>query len=502
MSEIEYIEIDGYHLSIELVQKVAHHKHVHIKLSEQAKTAILKSRQIVEGIIKAGKTVYGLNTGFGSLKDKNIDQAQLEALQENLIRSHAVGAGEPFSEPEVRAAILIRANSLAQGYSGVRLELVEKLLEMLNSGMYPYVPQQGSCGASGDLAPLSHMSLVLMGEGEIIVNGKRRESKDVLDSYNFKPIKLQAKEGLALNNGTAFMTAVAALNVHKARKLVEWFDKSLALSLEGFRGTLAAYDSRVHNLRPHSGQSDTAAKVRQLCEGSELVGPGNDYKSIQDSYSLRCAPQVHGPAKQMLQYVTEVVRVELNSVTDNPLVFPDLDDAISGGNFHGEPIGLAMDSLSIAVTELANISERRTAKFMDHNHNNGLPPYLVSGEVVGLNSGFMILQYTAASVLAEMKVLAHPVVIDSIPTSANQEDYVSFGTTAARKCRDIIGMAFQILAIELSASAQAVELRKPLNPGKGNLETYQFIRKLVPFYHNDTVVYKEVENLKNALLTS
>ncbi len=502
MLEKDIIEIDGYHLSIELVHKVAHHKHFHIKLSEEAKTAILKSRQVVEGIIKAGKTVYGLNTGFGSLKDKNIDQAQLEALQENLIRSHAVGAGEPFSEPEVRAAILIRANSLAQGYSGVRLELVEKLLEILNSGIYPYIPQQGSCGASGDLAPLSHMSLILMGEGEVLVDGKRREMKDVLQDYNFQPIKLQAKEGLALNNGTAFMTSVAALNVYQARKLVEWFDKSLALSLEGFQGTLTAYDSRIHNLRPHTGQIETASKVRQLCEGSELVGPGNGYNAIQDSYSLRCAPQVHGPAKQLLQYVADVVRVELNSVTDNPLVFPDIEDAMSGGNFHGEPIGLVMDSLAIAITELANVSERRTAKFMDHNHNNGLPPYLVSGEVAGLNSGFMILQYTAASVLAEMKVLAHPVVIDSIPTSANQEDYVSFATTAARKCRDIINMAFEILSVELAAAAQAVELRSPLKPGKGNTETYASVRAKVPFYTDDALIYKDIENLKMELIAS
>lgn len=502
MSEKDIIEIDGYHLSIELVHKIAHHKHFHIKLSEEAKAAILKSRQVVEGIIKAGKTVYGLNTGFGSLKDKNIDQAQLEALQENLIRSHAVGAGEPFSEPEVRAAILIRANSLAQGYSGVRLELVEKLLEILNSGIYPYIPQQGSCGASGDLAPLSHMSLILMGEGEVIVEGRRREMQDVMASYNFQPIKLQAKEGLALNNGTAFLTAVAALNVYQAGKLVDWFDKSLALSLEGLRGTLTAYDSRIHNLRPHLGQGETAAKVRQLCEDSELVGPGNGYKNIQDSYSLRCAPQVHGPAKQMLQHVTEVVRVELNSVTDNPLVFPDMDDAMSGGNFHGEPIGLVMDSLAIALTELANISERRIAKFMDHNHNNGLPPYLVAGEVAGLNSGFMILQYTAASILAEIKVLAHPVVIDSIPTSANQEDYVSFATTASRKCRDIINMAFHILATELASAAQALDLRKPLKPGKGNEQTYHYVRSVVPFYHDDALIYKEIESLKNNLLNS
>ncbi len=499
MQAISRIEIDGQSLTIDVVYNIAHHKHHHVVLSEQAKAAILNSRKVVEDIIKAGKIVYGLNTGFGSLKDKNIDQAMLEELQENLIRSHAVGTGTPFTEVEVRAALLIRINSLANGHSGVRLELVEKLLEILNKGIYPYVPQRGSCGASGDLAPLSHLALVLMGEGEVIVDGERKNTADVLSIYDFEPLKLQAKEGLALNNGTAFLTAVAALNVYEAKKLSEWADKGLALSLEGFMGTLAAYDERIHQIRPHAGQSKTAAVVRGLCEGSKLVGPGNGYDKVQDSYSLRCAPQVHGPVKQMIDYVASVVETELNSVTDNPLVFPETGEIISGGNFHGEPIGLVMDSLSIAMTELANISERRTAKFMDTAHNNGLPPYLIGTSELGLNSGFMIMQYTAAAMLAEMKVLAHPVVIDSIPTSANQEDYVSFATTASRKCRDILEMARQIIVMELISAAQAVEIRGSDKVGNGNKETYDFVRQLVPFVEKDVVLYKFVENLSESI---
>lgn len=499
MDHIKTIEIDGKSLSIDLVHDIAHHKHYHLVLSVEAKTAILKSRKAVEDIIKAGKIVYGLNTGFGSLKDKSIDQTQLEELQENLIRSHAAGVGSPFLEAEVRAAILIRANSLANGHSGVRLELVEKFLEILNKGIYPYIPERGSCGASGDLAPLSHLALVIMGEGELIVNGQRKHTKDAMYAYDFTPLKLQAKEGLALNNGTAFLTAVASLNVYNAKNIVHWADKSLALSLEGMRGTLTAFDNRVHEIRPHKGQIETARIIRELCEGSQLVGPDNGYNSVQDSYSLRCSPQVHGPAKQMLEYVTSVVEVELNSVTDNPLVFPESGDIISGGNFHGEPIGLVMDSLSIALTELANISERRTAKFMDSNHNNGLPPYLIGTHQTGLNSGFMILQYTAAAMLAEIKVLAHPVVIDSIPTSANQEDYVSFATTASRKCRDIIEMVYQIITIELICAAQAVDIRNPLKPGFGTHQIHNEIRQVVPFFEKDSVFYPYMESLSKAI---
>ncbi len=488
----KHIELDGEHLTVELVHEVSHDKSVEVSLSSVAKTAILRSRKTVEEIIKAGKITYGLNTGFGVLKDKSISDSQLEELQENLIRSHAVGVGEPFSEPEVRAAVLIRANSLARGYSGVRVELVEKLLELLNKGIYPYIPQQGSVGSSGDLAPLSHLSLVLMGEGEIIVDGKRVPGRDGLVAYNFQPLKLQAKEGLALNNGTSFLTAVAALNVYGAKKLIVWSDNALALSLEALKGTLTAFDYRIHQIRKHPGQAQTAKTIRELCEGSQLVGPRNGYTSIQDSYSLRCASQVHGAVKDLFSYASSVVEIELNSVTDNPVIFSDTSEALSGGNFHGEPVSLAMDCLSIAITELANISERRIAKMVDSNHSNGLPACLIGSEHTGLNSGFMIVQYTAAALVAEMKVYAHPVVVDSIPTSANQEDYVSFGTTASRKCREIISMAKKVIGIEIFCAAQGLDLRGPEKASKANQKLHKQIRETAPFILKDEVMYKHI----------
>jgi histidine ammonia-lyase len=494
------LEIDGEHLSLELIHAVSYGRNFKLTLSEQAKNKIRESRKTVESIIQSGQVTYGINTGFGSLKDQQIDQLSLEKLQENLIRSHAAGVGDRFSEAEVRAAVLIRANSLARGYSGVRVELVEKLLEILNKDIYPYIPQQGSVGASGDLAPLSHLALVLMGEGQVIEGDRVLFTSQVFEKYNFAPLKLQAKEGLALNNGTAFLTAVAADNVYKAKEFVKWADRSLGLSLEALKGTLTAYDERIHQVRSHPGQVLVAKTIRELSEGTELLGPENAYSSVQDSYSLRCAPQVHGPVHDMIDYVARVVEVEINSVTDNPLIFVDTQQALSGGNFHGEPISLAMDCLAIALVELSNISERRSAKLIDAHHNNGLPPYLVGSKDAGLNSGFMILQYTAAAILAEIKVLAHPVVIDSIPTSANQEDYVSFGATASRKCRDIIKMAKNIIAIELICAAQGVDLRRPLKPGRGNVETYNEVRKIIPFMEADQVFHEYIKNMAEVIM--
>ena len=499
MKSSQHTIIDGQHLTTDIVHRIAHSKDITLKLSEAAARSVARARKTVEDIVSSGKIVYGINTGFGSLKDKVIPEAKIKLLQENLIKSHAAGVGDPFAETEVRVAMLIRANSLARGYSGVRNEVIEKIFELLHKGIYPYIPQIGSVGASGDLAPLSHLALVLMGSGEVVLNGKRCDAKSVLKKNNIAPIILHAKEGLALNNGTAFLTAVAALNLHKAKQLVEWFDNALALSLEGLRGTLTAFDERIHLLRKHPGQLATARTIQRLCRKSELVGPGNNYSSVQDSYSLRCSPQVHGSVKDILVYVSGVVETELNAVTDNPLIFSDTNEAISGGNFHGEPIALAMDSLSIAMTQLANISERRIAKFMDSHHNNGLPPYLIGSKETGLNSGFMITQYTAAALVAEMKVLAHPVVIDSIPTSANQEDYVSFGATASRKCRDIIQMAQKIAAIELLCACQALDLRKPLKPGTGNQHIFDLIRQHVSFVKDDEIMYPHIEAVLNII---
>lgn len=495
MEKYSEIIIDGQHLTVDMVYRIAHAKDVRLRLSQASVRNVLRSRRTVEDIISSGKTVYGINTGFGSLKDKNIPQEKIEFLQENLIKSHAVGVGESFSKEEVRGAMVIRANSLSRGYSGVRREVIEKIFELLHKDIYPYIPQIGSVGASGDLAPLSHLALVLMGKGEVIVDGKRHDAQFVLKKQGIEPIVLQAKEGLALNNGTAFLTAVAAMNLYRVKYLTKWFDNALALSLEGLAGTLTAFDPRIHALRSHPGQIVTAEIIRRLCQKSQLVGPNNGYSSIQDSYSLRCSPQVHGCAKDLLRYVEGVVETELNAVTDNPLICSETGEALSGGNFHGEPIALAMDCLSIAVTELANISERRIAKLMDSHHNNGLPPYLIGSKETGLNSGFMIAQYTAAALLAEMKVLAHPVVIDSIPTSANQEDYVSFGATASRKCRDIIAMAEKIAAIEILCACQALDLRKPLKPGLGARQIFTLIRKKVPFITNDEIMYPYIETV-------
>ena len=484
-------------LTTEDVYKIASNKEIEVILSDKAVEKIKKSREFVEKLVRENKVVYGLTTGFGKFKDVFLgnNKEKIEQLQINLIRSHSVGVGEPFSEEEVRAAMLVRINSLAMGYSGVRLELIRKLLEMLNKGIYPYVPQQGSVGSSGDLAPLSHLMLVLVGEGEIIENGKRVPAEEGLKKYDFEPFKLSFKEGLALNNGTAFLASLAALNVERAKNLIEWADVSLAMTLEALKGTLDAFSEEIQRLKPYPGQIESAKKVVSLCEGSQLVGPGNDYSDVQDSYSLRCSPQVHGTVVEALSFAKRMVEIEINSSTDNPLIFPEREKVLSGGNFHGEPISLTMDSLSIAIAELANISERRIAKLVDPANNKELPAFLIPKEKAGLSSGFMIAQYTAASLVAENKVLAHPVACDSVPTSANQEDYVSFGTIASRKCRDIISNTEKIISIELLAAAQGLDFRKPKLPGKGVYDYYKKIRELVPFLDNDRILYKDIDNV-------
>ena len=491
----EIIKINGSDLTIDQIYRVAYDNQVKVGIDENVIEDVEQSRKVVDDLVAKDMVVYGLTTGFGNFKNITISKDQTEELQLNLIRSHAVGTGPVFFKAEVRAAILIRANSLLKGYSGVRLLVIEKLLELLNKDIYPFVPQQGSVGSSGDLAPLSHLTLVLMGEGEVIEGGERVESVKILNKYSYKPIRLSYKEGLALNNGTSFMTAVASLNIKKVENLINWADRSLAMSLEALRGTLSAYEERVHLLRPYHGQLLTAAHVRKLCQGSQLVGPNNNYNSVQDSYSLRCSPQVHGAVRDNFDYVRRVVEIEINSATDNPIVFTDTAEAVSAGHFHGEPIAIAMDCLSIAVSELANISERRTAKLMDPSTNNGLPAFLIALGKGGLDNGFMIAQYTAAALVSENKVLAHPASVDSIPTSANQEDHVSFGTIAARQCRDIISNAERVVAIELMCAAQGLDFRKPLLPGLAVRKIYDLIRRHVPFLNNDRVLYRDLEIL-------
>ncbi|MBU4360513.1 histidine ammonia-lyase [Candidatus Parcubacteria bacterium] len=487
--------INGNDLTIDKIVKVAFSPDIFVKISPGAKEKIQASRKVVDDLVARGEVVYGLTTGFGEFRNKSINFQQAEELQNNLIRSHAIGVGRPFSLSETRTAILIRANSLTKGYSGVRLIFIEKLLELLNKNIYPYIPCQGSVGASGDLAPLSHLGLVMMGEGEVIENQKRVATPNIFEKYNFQPIKFSYKEGLALNNGTSFMTALAVLNLKRAKNIIKWSDRILATSLEALQGTLVAYEERVHKLRPHPGQIKTAFNVRSLCQNSQIVGPGNNYPDVQDSYSLRCSPQVHGAVKDSFEYAKKIVEIEINSVTDNPLIFSDTGEAVSAGHFHGEPIAFAMENLGIAIAELGTISERRTAKMLDPSTNDGLPAFLIPKQKGGLCNGYMIAQYTAAALVAENKVLSHPAAVDSIPTSANQEDHVSFAPISARKCKKIINHVENILAIELMCAVQGIDFRRPAKPGFGVQQIYAKIRTQIPFLDNDRILYTDLEKV-------
>ncbi|PIR06549.1 MAG: histidine ammonia-lyase [Candidatus Komeilibacteria bacterium CG11_big_fil_rev_8_21_14_0_20_36_20] len=490
------LQIGEHPLGIRDVVKIAKNKKIKVVLSNKAKDKILKSRAVVENIVRDKKAVYGVTTGFGMFKNKFIAAEEVKNLQKNLIRSHAIGTGDYFSEEVVRAAILIRLNSLSHGNSGVRLELIESLVQLLNSGIYPCIPAKGSVGASGDLAPLSHLALVMMGEGEVIEGGQRKKCQSVLEKNNINPLVLEAKEGLAMNNGTSFMTAIACLNVTNAEVISQSYDLILSLSLEGLAGTITAFEERVHQLRPHQGQLICASNIRQICQGSKIIASYNQPERIQDSYSLRCSPQVHGASKDALAYVKKIIETEINSVTDNPLIFADDHNALSAGHFHGQPISLAMDFLSMAISELGNISERRIAKMVDSNNSEGLPSFLIDKDKGGLNNGYMIAQYTAAALVAENKVLAHPVCIDSIPTSANQEDHVSFGTIAARQCQEIINNVFDILTIEAMLAAQAVEYRGEQDMAAGTRLVHDCIREKVPHLEDDRILYLDLESLR------
>ncbi len=461
-----------------------------IELSEAAYKKSKRARNVIELAVKNKTRIYGVTTGFGSFKDKVIDSKDVIELQKNLIRSHAAGVGEYFSPEIIRAVLLVRLNSLAYGNSGARIEFLELLKEMFNRNVLPIVPSQGSVGSSGDLAPLSHIGLVMMGEGEAWFKGEKMSGDEALKLADLKPIEFREKEGLALNNGTAVMTAIAALAVNKSEKLAQIADGNCAMCLEAVCGTSNAFSSRIHNLRPHLGQKISAENIRNFFEGSKLIDSVKN--RIQDSYSIRCAPQVHGAVRDALEYVKKTVEIELNSVTDNPLVFVNPSEVISGGNFHGEPIAIAMDTLGIAIAELADISERRTAKLLDPATNGGLPTFLIDAKKGGLHNGLMIAQYTAAALVSENKVLAHPASVDSIPTSLNQEDHVSMGTIAARKAWNILGNAENVLAIELFASAQAVEFRNLNRLGKKTKQIHKTVRKFVKYLSGDRVLANDI----------
>jgi histidine ammonia-lyase len=420
--------IGGKNLGLSDVVGVARN-YARVELAPGARKKILRARAVIDEIEESGRVEYGITTGFGALKGRKISVAQVKQLQKNLVESHAAGVGRALLEDVVRAAMLIRASSLARGYSGVRPVVVETLVEMLNKRVLPFIPEKGSVGSSGDLVPLSHLALVLIGSGKAFYKGAVLEGGECLKKAGITPIELEAKEGLSLINGTAVMTAIACLAVHDALLLAENADVAAAMSVEALMGTDEAFDARIHRARPHKGQIACAGNMRELTAKSALMSSHESCERIQDAYSLRCIPQVHGASRDAIDFARRVVETELNSVTDNPLVFGK--KIFCGGNFHGQPVALAMDLLGIAVCELGDISERRTARLLDPKLNEGLPPFLVENS--GLNSGYMIAQYTAAALVSENKVLAHPASVDSIPTSGNQEDHVSMGTIAARK---------------------------------------------------------------------
>ena len=483
------IYVDGENLTMNDMISVSRN-HVKIALSKKGRKKVFESRKNLEKIVERQRVVYGINTGFGELCSVKIPPSKIEELQKNLLRSHAVGVGNPLSEEIVRAVLLLRANALSKGFSGVRIEVVEKLIQLLNKNVLPVIPEKGSVGASGDLAPLAHMALTLIGEGEAFFNGKRMKSKDALKKAGIKPLKLKAKEGLALINGTSVMTAVLALSVYDAEKLIKNSEIAGSMSLEALKGTDKAFDPEVMQVRKHKGQIDVAHNLRLLLKNSEIIKSHRNCQKIQDAYTLRCMPQVIGASKEVVDWVKKVVEIEINSATDNPLIFEN--ESISSGNFHGQPIAFAADFLGIAVSEIGDFSERRTARMTDSKLSN-LPPFLTKKS--GLNSGFMTTQYTAAALASENKVLAHPASVDSIPTSANQEDHVSMGTIAARKAEEIIRNVEHIIAIEMICAAQGIEFHKPLKPGVGVQQAYKTIRKYVKKLDNDRIMYPEIEKI-------
>jgi histidine ammonia-lyase len=499
----EIIFLDGKSLTIEQVIAVAY-QHIPVALTEDAKVQVQRAASAVQQLINEGRIAYGITTGFGAFKDRVIPVDQVEMLQKNILMSHAVGVGEPYDIPTTRAIMVIRANTLAMGYSGIRLETLQLLLDCLNHGLHPIIPQKGSLGASGDLAPLSHMSLPLIGLGEVIYQGKVLSGEAGLATVGLSPVTLAAKEGLALTNGTSVMCALGVLQTVRAEQISKTADLAGCLSLEALNGTVLAFDPRIHALRAFPRQQECAAYLRTLLEGSTFTR-GYDPTNIQDAYTLRCMPQVHGAVRDAIAYARWAFEIELNSVTDNPLLFIEESgeiEVLSGGNFHGEPLAIALDYLAIAISELGNISERRIMRLVDESSNKLLPAFLA--ENGGLNSGFMILQYTAASLATENKILSHPASVDTIPTSANVEDHVSMGVTAGLKLCQILNNVEHILAIELMAAAQGIDFRKKealitLKLGQGTQIGYDRIREIVPFIEKDTVMYVYIRKIRELL---
>ena len=464
-----------------------------VEFPNPARDRVVAAREVIERVVASGETVYGVTTGFGSLADVRIEPPQAAALQLGIVRSHATAVGRPLSREEARAMLLLRAHVLALGYSGVRPLIVERMVEMLNRDLIPAVPEQGSLGASGDLAPLANLALPLIGHGELLAaEGGTEPAAPVLLAAGLEPLDLQAKEGLALVNGTQGMLAVGILAAERVANLTRAADVVAAMSVEACLGTDAPFDERLQRLRPHAGQTASAANLRRLLAGSPILSSHRESPHlVQDAYSLRCAPQVHGATRDVLVYAQGVLQIEAGAVSDNPIVLPDDDEVRSGGNFHGQPVAVALDALALATVGLASISERRLYRLLDAKLSNGLPPFLVQGS--GLNSGLMLVQYTAASLVSECKSLAHPASVDSITSSAGQEDHVSMGMIAARHARDIVANAELVVAMEALAAAQAMDLRAPLQPAAATGAARAAIRQDVAFLDADRELGRDIE---------
>lgn len=491
------VVIDGNSLTLEEFIQVTREKS-ELTLSEEAILKVNEARALVDKFVKENKVVYGITTGFGKFSDVVITGEETKDLQRNLIISHSCGVGNPLDEDIVRGVMLLRANALAKGHSGIRLSTLNTLIEMVNKKVHPIIPEKGSLGASGDLAPLSHMVLVMMGEGEAIYNGKRMMGKEAMEKAGIETVELTAKEGLALINGTQVMTSIGALTIYDSIMLSKTADIAGALTMEALNGIVDAFDPKVHKIRPQEGQIVTAENVLRILSDSGMTTRQGELR-VQDAYSIRCMPQVHGASKDCFKYVKEKVEIELNSATDNPLIFVDEEEVISGGNFHGQPMALSFDFLGIGLAELANISERRLERLVNPALNNGLPAFLV--EKGGLNSGFMIVQYSAASLVSENKILAHPASVDSIPSSANQEDHVSMGTIAARKAKEIMENARKVIAMEILGACQAIDLRENKDLGKGTSIVYDIVRDNVDFIEDDRIMYIDINKCEDLLIS-
>jgi histidine ammonia-lyase len=491
------VELKGHALTLEQIAAVAIDGE-NVAISPSTSPGVAASRKLIEQIVDRDEVVYGVNTGFGKLSDVRIAQDDLRQLQLNLVRSHACGIGEPLSEPEVRAMMLLRANVLALGFSGIRGEVIKLLCEMLNRRVHPVVPEKGSVGASGDLAPLAHLALSVIGEGEAFFEGERISSGEALTRAQLKPLQLEAKEGLALLNGTQGMHAVGGLALLRAQRLARVADVSGAMSLEALKGTPVAFDPRLQDARPHPGQKAAAEHLLWLVQGSEIrESHRTDDPRVQDAYSLRCMPQVHGAVRGALAHCEEILLIESGSATDNPLVFTETNDVISGGNFHGAPLAFAFDYAAIAMADLMSMSERRTDRLVNPDKSEGLPAFLARRP--GLESGFMIPHVAAASLVNEARVLAHPASVDNITTSGGKEDHVSMGMTSALKLRSIVELAENLLAIELLAAAEGLDYRRPLKAGRGVERAFAALRKIAPRLTNDRVLSSDIARVAEAI---